>query len=988
MKFLTETYQGWRMSRLRRGGAMLAALSGLAGGLVFPAIVNKQAMAQTPQPPTIEPEGGLGFGRRAARDIAEASPLPAMPQGVERLLSASYLAPDEAKTKRVFFGRYTAADLDTPLRAARAALVRGVYDDPALQLEAADPLDRAEAALRRGELARAMTLAETESVKQSARATRIRAESLEQQGKYIEAADMAEGYVAKLVGRQVSDPEQLVEAVRLTALRTRIRGPLKENAAAADYQAMMQMLGELRAKVDRLYWPAALAEAELLYAKDNRGEAVKAIEQVLELNPTCAEAWALLGRVTVDGFNFGATEQIARRLHLLASPEFDIDASDDIAPGVSAYGAALIARAMLRQSEGQQALEALLPALARSPSSPMLLALKCAAEAVRFDFAACSACLAQFDGSFGASADAHLETGKALSEARQYEKSAAHLRQAHERQPNDPRPLIELGMMQMQAGDDKAALAALEKSFALDPFNVRADNTLRLARELQTYESIETEHFVFRFKPGPHKGGGAGDELLAREMGPIMERNHAIVTAPAERGPTGHKGGVDHVPAKKTIIDIMPDHQWFGVRIAGMPQIHTIAASTGPVIAMESPREGPNHLGTYDWVRVLRHEYVHTVTLSRTNNRIPHWFTEASAVYLELAPRDYPTMRLLAAALERGKLFDFSYINLAFVRPRKPTDRSQAYAQGHWMYEFIIERFGARAPLSLMDKYAEGVREEEAFTRVLGIGREEFFKQFVIWARTQVEAWGLSVPDEMPTLRMLLAREALKNEKLEPHEKKVLELIAASRSPVVPEAPEGEKPLDLDGADLPEPTPAMVESWRQAYPMHPDVLELAVDDAVRANSKPGRAGMATLEMLPLMQQYATARPSDPKPHRLMAQLFLLEGENDPSKLVEQASKAIPHLEFLDLREQKEPAYAMALAQRYAALGDYSKATSKAERATQLSPFDPRPREVAATVYLQARDLANAERHLLAVSQIEPTREIHKQRLEALRRMKP
>ena len=64
---------------------------------------------------------------------------------------------------------------------------------------------------------------------------------------------------------------------------------------------------------------------------------------------------------------------------------------------------------------------------------------------------------------------------------------------------------------------------------------------------------------------------------------------------------------------------------------------------------METPREGGGRrVGLYDWLRVVRHEYTHTITLSRTNNRIPHWFTEACAVSQEPGPRDFDTCKMLA----------------------------------------------------------------------------------------------------------------------------------------------------------------------------------------------------------------------------------------------------------------------------------------------------------------------------------------------------
>src|SRR5262249_17774841 len=140
-------------------------------------------------------------------------------------------------------------------------------------------------------------------------------------------------------------------------------------------------------------------------------------------------------------------------------------------------------------------------------------------------------------------------------------------------------------------------------------------------------------------------------------------------------------------------------------------------------------------------------EFTHTVTLSRSLNRMPHWFTEASAVYLEDAPRDYSTCRLLEGALDNDALLDFKQINLAFVRPKKPTDRSLAYAQGHWMYQYMIEKWGERTPLALMDLYAKGVREDAAFRQVLGVGTAGFMDEFKVWARQQLVSWGM-VPRE------------------------------------------------------------------------------------------------------------------------------------------------------------------------------------------------------------------------------------------------
>ncbi len=930
------------------------------------------------QPPSVQPT--------PADTRTQPARLSTTPASVESLLSAAYLSPDQLKDARIRFGRYTPDDLDTPARVARAALIRGVLSDPALAPSDtdADPLDRAEAAAQRGDFPAARTLLNAFDsalgTRHSPRSLRIRASMLEDEGKFDDAITAGAPILKDLAANSYTEPDDIVEAVTLATMKLRLRGPAtgKSGAttSAADYKALLKRLDDIVNSADRLSWPALLAQADLLAARDNKAEAAAAISRALDLNPSSARAWSMLGRLMVEGFSFAQAESIAKRLDLLSSdwPAMGDGGDPDPLPeefvaldpgSISPDAAAIIARALLRQSEGAHAAKVLIPQLAKFPNAPRLLALNCAALAVSFDFKTADAALADFDASFGRSPLAHYEVGRALSDARQYGPSQTHLEEAAKRQPFAPEPHIDLGLMLMQAGKDADALRSLERAFALDPFNARADNSLRLARELQTYERIETPHYIIRCKPGANTDGGPSDTLLARDMAAPLERNYAIVTG-------NQDGGIDYEPKQKTVIDLMPDHRWFGVRIAGMPAIHTIAASTGPVIAMESPRDGPNHLGTYDWVRVLRHEFVHTVTLGRTNNRIPHWFTEASAVYLEQAPRDFQTCQLLAGAHRNNKLFDFTEINLAFIRPKKQTDRSQAYAQGHWMYEYISQRAGARAPLELMDKYAAGVREEEAFQSVLGISRAQFLADFITWSKAQIIEWGLDVPEGTPQLRSLLAREALLSaDKLDADAKLALQRIA-----------DGHPTEDDDSVELPEPTPEMVTKWLEQYPRHPDALELAVDNAVQQNK-----GRATPDIEPLINRYAAARPVDPKPHRLLARMYLEAAATDAANLNEQAAKAIPHLEFLDQREQKLPTYAMELARRYAALGEMPKAAASAERATQIDPFNPVPRELAATIAIQSKDLAGAERHIEALTQLEPTRDIHKQRLEAIRKMR-
>lgn len=934
------------------------AIAGLVG-LGVPDVL--QSAAAQPEPAIAEAE--------SLTEKPEPEPAPSLAPSVERLLAAPYLTDEEKRDIRLFHGVWLESDLDAPARAAAAAVARGEFRDPSIDFPSVDPLVRIRALIGRGDYSAAAQAIDAlpRDLPPTIAEFRLRAEVLEARAQFQEAAATCDLGLAALAALKPASPADIVEGVRLLDQRIRLIGtgpaaaPIEQPGAhdgvrlKADPQAyhqMLQVLGEVRSRVNveaagpasspRLYWPALLAEAEILYSRDNAPKAHEALTELLALNPSCVPGWALLGRMSVDAFNFEATERIAQRLDIIAghpapgAPTPEGESELEPVPGSSIDAAIIRARAALRQIDGARAAELLDAQLEKYPDHPRVLAVRAAAEAVRFEFDALKQRLADFDRRYPGSPVALYEVGRALAESRQYAESAAMLTEAHRRLPAAHDILAELGLMYVQFGKDELALDALERAHDLDPFDLRVDNSLRLVRELLTYDRIESEHFIVKFKPGI-------DEVFAHDILAGMEFNHALVTGD---GP----GGIDHQPfggKGKTVIDLMPDHQWFGVRIAGMPAIHTIAASTGPVIAMEAPREGANHLGNYDWLRVLRHEYTHTVNLDRTRNRIPHWFTEASAVYLELSPRDYSTCTLLRDAFEADALFDFVEINIAFVRPRRPADRSLAYAQGHWMYEFMIERWGNKAPLDLMDLYAAGVREEQAFNTVLGMTRSQFLAEFKPWARRQLIAWGMLPPPSEPSLKDLLSQ--------------------------VPGSEEH------DQGKGPTLSREVIAGWLEKHPAHPDVLEMAVAQALD-----DAGGRATAEMIPLLERYAAARPVDPKPHRLLAQMYLASPD------AAEQLRAIEHLEFLDQREQKSTAYATELARRYFARGqdgDLARALAKAERATQIAPYEAPPRELAATIAIKARDFPGAERHILALTRLEPDRPIHLQRLEALRKLR-
>ncbi|MBM4112196.1 MAG: tetratricopeptide repeat protein, partial [Phycisphaerae bacterium] len=772
-------------------------------------------------------------------------------------------------------------------------------------------------------------------------AASLRSQALELAGRRDEALRAASDAIAALDDPQAS-PEVRVAAVEALAVRARL-----EDQPAAHWHRMMDALGEARSR-DRAYWPAVVAEARLLEEKDNPVEAATALLQALSMNPRSSEAWYLLGRFALARFDFDGARRASNALRRLwpGHPWADL----------------LDAHSEIVQNDPDAAAARLDSLLSREPALHEALALRAAADAVRWDDAGASARLAALEAISPGDALGHFTVGRFLAVNRQYESAAEHLEEAIRRRPSWAAPRIELGLLEMQSGRDDRALAALREAARRDPFNKRSAFSLTLLEQMAGWKEFEGEHFVVRCAPGV-------DEVVASMMPEALDRMHRDVA-----------GRFGHEPAQRTVIELMPDHRMFAVRITGMPWIHTMAACTGPVIALEVPREGApeKHLGLFDWLEVLRHEYTHTVTLSQTRNRVPHWLTEAAAVSMETKPRAFDTCQMLAGALRAGELFDLDAINWAFVRPRRPIDRSLAYAQGHWMVEFMNERFGMDALPRLLARFFDGESERTAFRTALGVDRAEFHAAFLDWARERVREWGLSPTPSLDELTDRLRAD-------DPEQREALERARDARLARVAQAvadeigaPRRGGRTNLRGADWPaiRRTPMSIpdetlETWLNEFPDHPDLLELTIRRRMRDREQVD-ATTATL-----LEAYQAARPVDPAPHRMLARAALVS--SDPSR-------AIPHLEALDALEERNNAFAIELAKLTRAAGDSSAALEHATKAVRIDPYNASLRELAAAISIEAGRLPVAREHVRALTKLEPDRPQHRVRLERIESM--
>ncbi|MFI4917766.1 MAG: tetratricopeptide repeat protein, partial [Phycisphaerales bacterium JB060] len=127
----------------------------------------------------------------------------------------------------------------------------------------------------------------------------------------------------------------------------------------------------------------------------------------------------------------------------------------------------------------------------------------------------------------------------------------------------------------------------------------------------------------------------------------------------------------------------------------------------------------------------------------------------------------------------------------------------------------------------------------------------------------------------------------------------------------------------------------------------------------------------------ILTRGATAVPVADAPRRRLV-LMAREDGIDPAD-----ETTIGYLEHLDARAQYTGAYAAELARLYKQRDEADQALAKANRAVRIEPFDAPLRELAATIAWRAGEFTRAREHVAALTIIEPDRDIHRQRLEAM-----
>ena len=682
-------------------------------------------------------------------------------------------------------------------------------------------------------------------------------------------------------------------------------------------------------EVDAGYWPAHVAAGMFALSKHRAKTAVTEFKLALKHNPRCADAMVGLGASALAGWRFETCIKQAD-LALKINPN---------------HADALLLKAvcMMQWRKFDLVEPFIKKVLETNPNHLEALSLGAAVQIRRWKEDLAKPYIAAAAKINDRYAGMPNTIGEWLAAGRQFKQAETQYLKAIELAPELAEPVTNLGLLYMQTGEEDKAQKTLRKAHELDDFRADVVNYLKILDKLESFLVKETDHFII-------KVDGKHDAVLLDLVAEYMEEIHEEIC-----------DDFDHRPTKKTIVEFFPVHEDFSVRLAGKGWVGTIGASTGTVIVMVAPsRKRSPRFGTFNWATVLRHEYTHTVTLSGTNNRIPHWFTESCAVWEQPDRRNYTAVRLLVGATRMGKLFPVKELDWGFIRPKRRTDRSLAYAQAEWIMEYVIETRKYSAILAMLKGFRDGWTQKEVFSKILKTTEKQFDKDFAAWAKKQIDQWGYP-SDPLPNLQaaQAAAAKAKKSGDKKAQAAAQADLAVAWYYSPMPGNVKNSKAqaaaqaaLKLDPRQI--KALAVLAHCQLSQKKHDEAIKTA--DKLESLNHKSRTSPRVLaechlakrnwpKAIAALELLKQRMPLDPWPYEQLADKYVQMG---------QPKKALPNLIELHRRTMKDPKYARQIADICLAAEDGDQALQYFKQIVRINPYEASAYEAIASIHRSAR----------------------------------
>ena len=311
---------------------------------------------------------------------------------------------------------------------------------------------------------------------------------------------------------------------------------------------------------------------------------------------------------------------------------------------------------------------------------------------------------------------------------RRYREATVLLRRAVELQPDLWSAHAELGSNLLRLGNIDEARVHLQTAYSGDPYSPTTVNSLRLLDRIDEFSLSED----------PVTVGADTYQVRLR-----LHQKEADVLRPYVLDLTGRSirsfsQRYGFKPLEPVTVEMYPDHDDFGVRVAALPGIGLLGVTFGYVVAMDSPSGRPP--GEFHWGSTLWHEMAHVFTLEVTDHHVPRWLSEGISVFEEWRTGPTPGVAVppeVIAALDKKLFLPIASLDSGFIRPSYPNQVQVSYMQSGLVCLFIEQRWGFEQ-LGVLLRQFDGKRTTaQAIEATFKIAPEQFDKEFDAFVRTR-----------------------------------------------------------------------------------------------------------------------------------------------------------------------------------------------------------------------------------------------------------
>lgn len=442
-------------------------------------------------------------------------------------------------------------------------------------------------------------------------------------------------------------------------------------------------------KSDSRYVDAYIAVAELALDKADYQEAAKTLSKAVALREKDPQIQFMLARAWESSTPTRAAEHLAKALQL--NPRH-------------ADSLLMQARNRIDAEQYDEANQILQSVLETNPKQPIALALQASVAHLQGKYEEEGKLRKQALATWDLNPAVDHTIGDVLSRHYRFAEGVEYQRRAVQMDPLFAPARFQLAQDLLRLGSDEEGWELIKQIADFDRYNVEAYNLRTLQDRLSKFVTLEGDEIWLRMDAKEANIYGPRALELLSEAKRTLEKKYDF--------PLKHR----------VVVEIFPQQSDFAIRTFGLPGgAGFLGVCFGNVITANSPAsqgETPSN-----WESVLWHEFCHSITLQKTNNRMPRWLSEGISVYEELE-RDGSwgqRMNPLYQQMLLGEDFvPLSKLSGAFLNPKSAIHLQFAYFESSLAVRYLVERHGIELLQRLLIDLGMGLPMEQALTNRYG----------------------------------------------------------------------------------------------------------------------------------------------------------------------------------------------------------------------------------------------------------------------------